>query len=124
MAARQPDAIVCANDRAAGRLMHTLLGSATRSPRLRLVGIDDVDYAGLLPVPLTTLRQPAREIGEAALAAMLDRARGPADPRHPARRTARGQGFVWRRRRGHVLSLELGWTVRKPRAARSEPRRL
>ncbi len=31
-----------------------------------MVGIDDADYAGLLPVPLTTLRQPARELGAAA----------------------------------------------------------
>ena len=39
----------------------------------RLVGIDDVDFAALLPVPLTTLRQPSRQIGDAALSAMLDR---------------------------------------------------
>ena len=32
-----------------------------------------MEYAGLLPVPLTTLRQPTRQIGEAALAAMLER---------------------------------------------------
>jgi DNA-binding LacI/PurR family transcriptional regulator len=31
----------------------------------------------LLPVPLTTVRQPAREIGEAALRAMLDRVHRP-----------------------------------------------
>ena len=30
-------------------------------------GIDDVEYAALLPVPLTTLRQPCREIGVAAM---------------------------------------------------------
>ena len=40
---------------------------------LRLVGIDDVEFAALLPVPLTTLRQPSRQIGEAALSAMLER---------------------------------------------------
>ena len=37
------------------------------------MGIDDVRYANLLPVPLTTVRQPCLEIGEAALRAMLDR---------------------------------------------------
>jgi GntR family transcriptional regulator of arabinose operon len=69
-----PDAVVCANDRTAGRLMHTLLGLGHRVPDdVRLVGIDDVAYARLLPVPLTTLRQPSREIGIAAIAAMLDR---------------------------------------------------
>ncbi len=76
-----PDAIVCANDRAAGRLMHTLLQLGYGIPAdVRLVGIDDVDYASLLPVPLTTLRQPTRQIGDAALGAMLDRIRRPELP--------------------------------------------
>ena len=69
-----PDAIVCANDRTASRLMPTLLRLGRRVPEdVRLVGIDDVEYAKLLPVPLTTLRQPTRQIGDAALAAMLER---------------------------------------------------
>jgi len=72
----RPDAIVCANDRTAGRLMHMLLQLDYAIPRdIRLVGIDDVEYARLLPVPLTTLRQPTRQIGEAALSAMLERVR-------------------------------------------------
>lgn len=72
----RPDAIVCANDRTAGRLMHTLLRLDCAIPRdVRLVGIDDVEYASLLPVPLTTLRQPTRQIGDAALSAMLERVR-------------------------------------------------
>jgi GntR family transcriptional regulator of arabinose operon len=71
-----PDAIVCANDRTAGQLMQTLLELGYAIPRdVRLVGIDDVEYARLLPVPLTTLRQPTREIGDAAMSAMLERVR-------------------------------------------------
>jgi GntR family transcriptional regulator of arabinose operon len=74
----RPDAIVCANDRTAGRLMHTLLRIGYAIPRdIRLVGIDDVEYASLLPVPLTTLRQPTRQIGDAALTAMLERVTRP-----------------------------------------------
>jgi DNA-binding LacI/PurR family transcriptional regulator len=74
MEANRPDAIVCANDRTAARLMQTLLRLKYSVPgTVRLVGIDDVEYANLLPVPLTTLRQPTRQIGDAALAAMLDR---------------------------------------------------
>lgn len=74
MVSNRPDAIVCANDLTAGRLMHTLLRLNFSVPGdVRLVGIDDVKYASLLPVPLTTLRQPTRQIGEAALAAMLER---------------------------------------------------
>jgi DNA-binding LacI/PurR family transcriptional regulator len=69
-----PDGIVCANDRTAARLLRTLGHLGCRVPDdIRLVGIDDVEYAGLLPVPLTTLRQPTREIGDAAMSAMLER---------------------------------------------------
>jgi DNA-binding LacI/PurR family transcriptional regulator len=69
-----PDAAVCSNDRTAGRLMHTLLGLGRRLPDdVALVGIDDAGYANLLPVPLTTVRQPCREIGGAAVGAMLER---------------------------------------------------
>jgi DNA-binding LacI/PurR family transcriptional regulator len=75
--AHRPDGIVCANDWTAARLMHSILALGNTVPGdVRLVGIDDVDYASLLPVPLTTLRQPARQIGAAALAAMLDRVAG------------------------------------------------
>ena len=74
LAAMRPDALVCANDRTAGRLMHTLRSLDYSVPDdIRLVGIDDVDYARLLPVPLTTLRQPTRHIGDAALTLMLGR---------------------------------------------------
>lgn len=74
----RPDAVVCANDRTAGRMMHTLLQLGYAIPGdVRLVGIDDLEYASLLPVPLTTLRQPTQAIGEAALAAMLERVSRP-----------------------------------------------
>ncbi|HEX4164098.1 MAG TPA: substrate-binding domain-containing protein [Bryobacteraceae bacterium] len=74
---------VCVNDRVAGQLMHSLLKGGVRIPAdVRIVGIDDVGYASLLPVPLTTIRQPCRAIGEAALSTMLDRIR---NPRMPAR---------------------------------------
>jgi len=77
MESNRPEGIVCANDSTAARLMHTLLELGYAVPRdVRLVGIDDVEYARLLPVPLTTLRQPTRQIGAAALAAMLDRVAG------------------------------------------------
>jgi DNA-binding LacI/PurR family transcriptional regulator len=81
MAIAAPDAVVCANDWTAARLMHTLLGLGYALPRdVRLAGIDDMDYASLLPVPLTTLRQPTRAIGAAAFAAMLDRVNRPDTP--------------------------------------------
>lgn len=77
MDSARPDAIACANDRTAARLMHTLIDLGHDLPReVRLAGIDDLEYASLLPVPLTTIRQPTRQIGVAALAAMLDRVTG------------------------------------------------
>ena len=76
--ARECEAFVCANDRVAGRWMQTLLEHGVRIPRdVRIVGIDDVNYASLLPVPLTTVHQPCREIGEAALRVMLERLERP-----------------------------------------------
>jgi GntR family transcriptional regulator, arabinose operon transcriptional repressor len=74
MESASPDAIVCANDHVAGRLMRSLVTLGYAIPDdVRIVGIDDVEFAALLPVPLTTLRQPTRQIGEAALGAMLER---------------------------------------------------
>jgi GntR family transcriptional regulator, arabinose operon transcriptional repressor len=73
-----PDGIVCASDRTAAVLMHALRAFGRRVPDdLKLVGIDDVEYAAMLPAPLTTLRQPCREIGVSAMRAMLDRVAQP-----------------------------------------------
>jgi GntR family transcriptional regulator, arabinose operon transcriptional repressor len=70
----RPDAFVCANDLTAGQLMHTLLDLGKRIPEdIRMVGIDDVKYARLLPVPLTTVHQPCHNLGKMALSIMLDR---------------------------------------------------
>jgi DNA-binding LacI/PurR family transcriptional regulator len=73
---RKIDAIMCANDRTAASLMQTLLSLGVRIPQdLRIAGVDDVRYASLLPVPLTTFQQPCAEIGEVSMSAMLDRVR-------------------------------------------------
>jgi len=83
LSAHAPDAIVCAHDRGAAQLMHALLAMGRRIPQdIRLAGVDDVEYAAWLPVSLTTVRQPVRQIGEAAVAAMLERR---AHPERPAR---------------------------------------
>lgn len=74
LGAAAPDAIVAANDRTAARLLRTLQRLGVEVPgAIRLAGIDDAEFASLLPVPLTTLRQPSRQIGDAAIAAMLER---------------------------------------------------
>jgi len=77
----RPDAFFCANDHTAGNLMHTLLDIGQRIPEdIKIVGIDDVKYARLLPVPLTTQHQPCRDIGRIAMAVMLDRISNPDFP--------------------------------------------
>jgi GntR family transcriptional regulator of arabinose operon len=75
---RKIDAIQCANDHTAARLMRSLLGLGLRIPQdLRIVGVDDVKYAGLLPVALTTYHQPCLDLGAAAVAAMKERIGNP-----------------------------------------------
>jgi Bacterial regulatory proteins, gntR family/Periplasmic binding protein-like domain len=50
-----------------GHLMHSLIRLDDRVPEdVRIVGIDDVECANLLPVPLTNVHQPCKEIGLAA----------------------------------------------------------
>ena len=80
----KPDGIVCGNDVIAGHLLHTLDELGVEVPNDILIGgIDDVKYANLLRVPLTTVRQPFAAIGEAAYYAMLERIERPqAAPRH------------------------------------------
>ena len=95
----QPDGVVCANDRTAGLLMHTLTALGKEVPRdIGVVGIDDVEYASLLPVPLTTIRQPCRDIGITAMAAMIERV---AHPELPTRTILLDTELVVRASCGH-----------------------
>jgi GntR family transcriptional regulator of arabinose operon len=78
MHSARPDGIVCANDFTAGQIMHSALSAGLRIPQdIRVVGFDDVKYASLLPVPLTTVHQPCAEMGAAAITAMLQRMEKP-----------------------------------------------
>ena len=51
-----------------------------RTKYLRLVGFDDVRFATLLTVPLTTVQQPCRDIALTAFHAMKERMAVPALP--------------------------------------------
>ncbi len=62
-----PTAIVCFNDQQALAVMSALKELKLRVPEdISLVGNDDIYYANLYPVPLTTIHAPQREIGERA----------------------------------------------------------
>ncbi len=75
------DGVICANDFTAAQILKTLDVLRVSVPRdVRLAGIDDVKYADLLSVPLTTIHQPCAEIGTMAIATMLERLRHPKLP--------------------------------------------
>ncbi|MGA9118657.1 MAG: LacI family DNA-binding transcriptional regulator [Bacteroidota bacterium] len=59
-----PTAIVCFNDHQALAVMLALRKLGIRIPEdISLVGIDDIYYAKMYPIPLTTIRAPHHEIG-------------------------------------------------------------
>jgi DNA-binding LacI/PurR family transcriptional regulator len=101
-AGRKIDAIICANDYTAALLMRTLERLDIRVPNdVRVVGFDDVKYATLLGVPLTTIHQPCREIAMTALQAMIERI---ADPALPPRQMALTPRLVVRESCGAYLA--------------------
>jgi DNA-binding LacI/PurR family transcriptional regulator len=62
-----PTAIVCFNDLQALAVMSALKELNIKVPRdISIIGIDDIQYAELYSVPLTTIRSPQKEIGQKA----------------------------------------------------------
>jgi len=91
----RPDALVCANDATAAVLMRQLLDAGISIPgQLRVAGFDDVKYASLLSVPLTTYHQPCYDIGRSAVDAMQLRLQHP--DAAPRRTTLQGRLIVRR----------------------------
>lgn len=77
----RPDGIVCSSDRTAAFLMKTLAELDISVPEdIRLVAFDDVKYASLVSVPLTTVHQPCDQLGAAAIQTMLQRIENPGAP--------------------------------------------
>jgi DNA-binding LacI/PurR family transcriptional regulator len=92
------DAIVCANDFTAAHIMKALYELKIPVPeRIRMAGIDDVKYATLLSVPLTTIHQPCTEIGMTAIEIMAQRLQ---HPNFPGRDIALNFRLVVRRSSG------------------------
>ena len=61
----RPTAIFCANDEMAIGCLHEIKASGLVVPDdLSVMGFDDIRYAEVADPPLTTIRQPADEIGE------------------------------------------------------------
>jgi LacI family transcriptional regulator len=74
-----PDAIVCANDQMAIGVLRTLTERGIRVPGdVAVVGFDDIFPASLTDIPLTTVHQPMRKIGERACERLFERIADPA----------------------------------------------
>lgn len=77
----RPDAIVAVNDPAAFGAMKAINDHRLRIPQdLAIVGMSDDVRAELLVSPLTTIRQPAYKIGEAAAFALIEEIEGRVRP--------------------------------------------
>lgn len=61
----RPTAVFCANDEMAIGCIHELRSAGLAVPRdVSVMGFDDIRYAEVVDPPLTTIAQPAEEIGE------------------------------------------------------------
>jgi LacI family transcriptional regulator len=79
-----PTAAFVVNDFAAVGFMGALRDRGLRAGEdIAVVGFNDVSIAGELPVPLTTVRSPLREMGARAVAALVARVNG--EPVQPVR---------------------------------------
>ncbi|WP_460650861.1 LacI family DNA-binding transcriptional regulator [Kribbella endophytica] len=77
----RPTAVLCGNDLIAIAIVNTLIRTGWSVPGdLAIVGYDDITDAQLAVVPLTTIRQPAYEIGTAAAQLLTERADSPDSP--------------------------------------------
>lgn len=78
-----PDAVFCANDVVALGVLRGLLEAGVDVPGdVALVGYDDIEFVATAAVPLTSMRQPARELGRAAAALLLEELITPETHRH------------------------------------------
>jgi len=70
---RRPTAVFCANDMVALGLEQQLLRDGLRVPEdIAIVGYDDVEWASVSSVPLTTVRQPRKGLGRTAVDMIME----------------------------------------------------
>ena len=70
----KPDGLVCSNDTTGAKLVRLLLKNGYKIPDdVRLIGVDDIKIASLTSIPLSSFRQPCRDMGKAAVMLMVRR---------------------------------------------------
>lgn len=70
---KRPDAVFAANDLVALGVLQALTLAGVRVPDdIAIVGYDDIDFAASAAIPLSSVRQPAHQMGSAAAALLLD----------------------------------------------------
>jgi len=76
---QRPDAIFAANDMLALGLLQSLVvdGTLLVPSEMSLIGFDDIGFAGAAAVPLSSVRQPSRMIGQTALRVLLEESEDP-----------------------------------------------
>lgn len=74
---RPPQAIACANDQMAIGAIHSVVTAGLRVPEdVAVVGFDDIPVSRFLSPPLTTVRQPMKELGAVAVDSLVRRLQG------------------------------------------------
>ena len=74
---KRPTAIFCANDEMAIGCIHEVKVAGLRVPEdISVMGFDDTRYAAVADPPLTTISQPAEQIGERVVYRLLDEISG------------------------------------------------
>src|SRR5690606_26049054 len=79
----RPTAVFCANDLVAMGVLQELTQRGLRVPAdVAILGYDDIDFAAAAAVPLSSIRQPRRQLGRTAALMLLEEANNPEGHEH------------------------------------------
>jgi LacI family transcriptional regulator len=82
-AGERPTAVFCANDLIALGLLQEMTRRRIRVPDdIAIVGYDDIEFAAAAAVPLSSVRQPRRQIGRTAAQLLVEEALGTGEHQH------------------------------------------
>lgn len=99
---RRPTAVFCANDLLALGVLQALYAADVAVPDdVALVGYDDIEFAAAAAVPLTSVRQPAVQMGRTAASLLLEETGDDADT-HTHQRVVLQPELIARESTGHA----------------------